>query len=368
MFSFLDNPDRPSSGVLLVNGLRSVLLVVFLLAHLAAKPTFAQDPRLRPIESSGSSANQRSGIPAPGHGHKRVVILTPAGVAQYGGSSRQGPAERTEADQQDEAEEEGNEGHESEEDGEESAHEPEEDGAETADEQENEEGADWIPGEISGELALVSDYAKRGISSTDHNPALQGGLSYSVDIGLESAEPYVGFWGSNVDFDDGGEATLELEFMFGLTGTVADLEWDIGAIRYHFPGASSDLNYDYWEYGVSLSYPLYQGLSLSGNYYYSPEYSGKTGQAHYLEAVLGWQRPMGPVVLGLQATTGHQWIEDNTLAGVKDRQDWSIGATLTIEKITLGVTYTDTNLSKQECFGGTNLCDPRAVFSLSTAF
>ncbi len=41
---------------------------------------------------------------------------------------------------------------------------------------------------------------------------------------------------------------------------------------------------------------------------------------------------------------------------------------LAIDKITLGIAYTDTNLGKSECFAGTNQCEPRAVFSIGAAF
>lgn len=70
----------------------------------------------------------------------------------------------------------------------------------------------------------------------------------------------------------------------------------------------------------------------------------------------------------LSAATGHQWIEDNAWAGIEDYQDWSAGVSVSYEAITVGLTYTDTSLSKSECFGGTNICDPRVVLHLAAAF
>ena len=108
------------------------------------------------------------------------------------------------------------------------------------------EAGEWFPGELSGDVALVSDYIDRGISNTDHNPAVQGGINYSLGLGFEDISVYAGFWGSNVDFDDGGEATVEIDAMFGLQGAIGGLNWDLGAVYYAYPGANHNLTYDYW--------------------------------------------------------------------------------------------------------------------------
>jgi uncharacterized protein (TIGR02001 family) len=228
--------------------------------------------------------------------------------------------------------------------------------------------ASWLPGEFCADVALVSDYIFRGITNTDHNPAIQGGLSYTVDVGLPFAQPYAAFWGSNVDFDDGGEATVEVDLSFGLTGTVAGVEWDLGGLYYAYPGARSNLHYNYWEVPLQLTYPIGDNFSLVGQYAFSPDYFGSSGRAHYLLAGGRWEQPIGPTTLAFEATTGHQWIADNAAYGVNDYQDWRVGLSLTIDKITLGIAYTDTTLSKSQCFAGTNQCEPRAVFSIGASF
>ncbi|MDD3529832.1 MAG: TorF family putative porin, partial [Gallionellaceae bacterium] len=47
------------------------------------------------------------------------------------------------------------------------------------------------PHSITGNLAFVSDYAFRGISQTDEDPAIQGGFDYAHASGF-----YLGVWGS----------------------------------------------------------------------------------------------------------------------------------------------------------------------------
>ena len=51
--------------------------------------------------------------------------------------------------------------------------------------------------EVSGNVALVSDYRFRGISQTGEDAAIQGGFDASFDTGL-----YIGTWASSVDFGD----------------------------------------------------------------------------------------------------------------------------------------------------------------------
>jgi uncharacterized protein (TIGR02001 family) len=233
----------------------------------------------------------------------------------------------------------------------------------------DDEEASGFPGEFAAEVGLVSDYVDRGISNSDGHAALQGGISYSIGTGIGDTAAYAGFWGSSVDFDDGGEATVELDWYFGLNGTVpgTELAWDVGGAYYTYPGASSTLDYDYWEIPVLLSHPLWENATVTGSYSFSPEYFGDAGRAHYVNAALSWDIPLKPVTFTLAAATGHQWIEDNAWAGVEDYQDWSVGLTVSYDAISVGLDYTDTNLSKSECFGGTTLCDPRLVLRVGAA-
>lgn len=66
----------------------------------------------------------------------------------------------------------------------------------------------------------------------------------------------------------------------------------------------------------------------------------------------------------LDAMTGYQWIEDNEQFGADDYQDFQVGLAVTYEGVEIGARYTGTSLSHKECFGGTNICEGRVVFSL----
>ena len=106
--------------------------------------------------------------------------------------------------------------------------------------------------EISGNVALTSDYRFRGISQSDEDIAVQGGF----DVGFEPGF-YIGTWGSSVDFDDSGNlGSLELDYYAGWAGNIGDSDVgiDVGYIYYDYPGDDGDSEGDYQEFYVGLSW------------------------------------------------------------------------------------------------------------------
>jgi len=241
---------------------------------------------------------------------------------------------------------------------------------EVDEEAEEEEGeSTWLYGEVG----VVSDYVDRGISNSDERPALQAGLTYEFDLGLDQeATGYLDLWGSNVDFDDGGEARVELDFSAGLAAPLGEsgFDVDVAATYIVYPGADSDLDYDYVEFPLALGYAVTDALSLGLGYIFSPDHSGDVGRAHYVEALAAWTLPWPgddwPVTL--DARLGRQWFESNSMAGLDDYLDWGIGLTTTVGPVDLGLHYTDTNLGRGDCYGGSDACDARLVLSAVARF
>jgi uncharacterized protein (TIGR02001 family) len=84
-------------------------------------------------------------------------------------------------------------------------------------------------------VGAVSDYRYRGISQSQLEPAIQGG----VDLGLPQGF-YVGAWASTIKWIDawGGDADVEVDLYGGWKGEVgAGLTLDVGALRYQYPDA-----------------------------------------------------------------------------------------------------------------------------------
>ena len=132
--------------------------------------------------------------------------------------------------------------------------------------------ADW-----SANISAVSDYTFNGVSQTQNDPALQGGVDKAFDNGT-----YAGTWASNVDF--GGDTNLEWDFYVGRyqmrTETVS-LDYGIAYYSYHGGDDSSDGNYPevYTKFGYASDYG-----SSELNFWYTWDYFG-TGAKHAIAMV-----------------------------------------------------------------------------------
>ena len=220
--------------------------------------------------------------------------------------------------------------------------------------------------EYSATTTLVTDYVFRGISNTDGDPAIQGSLDYSHDNGF-----YAGAWASNVKFrenagvdaaDTVDEASIEIDYYAGFASEFANgVAWDTGALLYTYPGAESDLEYDYWEAFGSLSY-AYEAVSLAPEVgvevYYSPEYFGEIGKTWYASGTLALALPNE---FGLGLTVGKQWFKDDSDL---DYSDWKVAIGRSLAGFDVELAYTDTDLDKSDC-DDTDICEGRVIFSVS---
>lgn len=205
---------------------------------------------------------------------------------------------------------------------------------------------------LSANVGLYTDYVYRGVSQSDEGPAVQGGFDVTHDSGL-----YAGVWASNVDFNDGDEATVETDFFVGYANEYNGLAYDLGVLYYAYPGADSDLDYNFWEFAAAVGYD-FGVASLSGSINYSPEFFGETGDAVYYAAAV--DVPL-PYEFNASAHIGHQTIDEGV-----DYTDWSLGLGYSLYDFDLSLTYTDTNLDEpDECADG---CSERLVFGVSRSF
>ncbi len=104
----------------------------------------------------------------------------------------------------------------------------------------------------SANVGLFSDYIFRGISFTDEKPAIQGGFDYAHSSGL-----YAGTWASNLSID--GETNIEIDIYGGFANEFGEsgIGYDVGMVRYIYPGTNSDQDIDYNEYYGGLSYSYF---------------------------------------------------------------------------------------------------------------
>lgn len=90
-------------------------------------------------------------------------------------------------------------------------------------------------------LGAVTDYRFRGISQTRLRPALQFGADLAHSSGF-----YIGTWGSTIKWidDAGGDADVEVDFYGGYKTNFGDFGFDIGVLRYLYPGSELPVNPD----------------------------------------------------------------------------------------------------------------------------
>lgn len=228
------------------------------------------------------------------------------------------------------------------------------------------------PHSFTGNVALVSDYVFRGISQTQHKPALQGGFDYSHASGF-----YLGTWASNVAWvkDTGFKdaSSLEMDFYGGYKFSFGELGFDVGALYYYYPGDKLP--------GVpnTNSTELYAGLSwkflslkyshaVSQNLFGWTNNGKKSGGSGYLDLTASFDLGDG---WGISGHVGHQKIKNFSGASYTD---WKLGVTKNLGFGTVGLAYTGTDAegscSKAQayCFDRKDVSKDRLVLSFSKSF
>ena len=214
-----------------------------------------------------------------------------------------------------------------------------------------------IPGEFSINVGFTNNYVFRGITQSDERWALQGGIDYSHDSGI-----YIGVWGSNVDFDDGGEAILEVDIYGGWAGEVDGVGIDVGALYYAYPGADSSLNYDYFELAASAGYD-FDVFRIGAGVAFSPDYFGASGT--FWRPFAETEIPL-PFEFALAGHVGYNSIEDEAAFGVPDYFDYGVSLGYNLYGFNLSVAWIDTDLDEPtEC---SVACDDQFVFTVSRSF
>jgi uncharacterized protein (TIGR02001 family) len=199
---------------------------------------------------------------------------------------------------------------------------------------------------INGSATVVSDYKFRGISQTDGNFAVQGGITVSHESGF-----YIGTWGSSIDdyVTAHGTAHQELDLIAGFKKTFDGTTFDIGAVYYVYPGtrlAGDPSSSDFIEPYVSLSHTL-GPVTAKVTANYAPKQKAlalnQTGPKldnFYLAGDLAAGIPDTPI--SLTGHIGHTWGPSWLSIG-KEYTDWSVGASYTYKALTFGVSYVDTD-------------------------
>ncbi|WP_395327383.1 TorF family putative porin [Novosphingobium sp. BL-8H] len=209
---------------------------------------------------------------------------------------------------------------------------------------------------VSGGVTLISDYRFRGISLTGKDPAIQGTINFAHKSGL-----YVGTWGSSLGLGDRYGPT-EVDLYGGWAGTIAKrTSLDVTMAYYSYPGGKRGgqgaAKIEYFETTARLSYDFGPVRTTVGSGY-SWDQAALGGDHLYLFGEAAAPVPGTPITL--KAHGGRSKGAISPKPG--GYYDWSLGADVTFDKLTLGLSYIDTNLSHG------NQADGAALVSLSAGF
>lgn len=180
------------------------------------------------------------------------------------------------------------------------------------------------PISISYNLAIVSDYRFRGLSLTNRDPAVQGGVDIAFSSGF-----FVGAWASNIA--DYGGSKVEVDVYAGYGGELAGLSYSAGAYAYLYPGGN-DVNYIELQSTLAKTVgPVTTTLTLA----YTPDQSNTTRDNFY--AALGADVAVADLPLTASFAIGRE------NGGYDAKWDWSAGLTWKLDLLELSASYVDSN-------------------------
>lgn len=208
--------------------------------------------------------------------------------------------------------------------------------------------------EISGNATLVTDYRFRGVTFSDEDIAIQGG----IDIGHESGF-YIGTWASSIE-DSALYGHTELDIYGGWSGEVASgVSVDVGLLYYVYPNGEDAVgDSDYFEPYASITAALGPVEATVGAAYAPEQGTALADDNIYVYGDLGTSIP--DTGISLAAHLGYS--EGSLDYGSGGYLDWSLGASYSYDILTLGVAYIDTDLPNAPGQDGA------VVFSLGASF
>jgi len=215
---------------------------------------------------------------------------------------------------------------------------------------------------ISGNATITSDYRFRGLSLSDGDFAIQGGIDAAHESGF-----YIGTWASSME-DSPTFGHTELDLYGGWAGEVTSgLELDVGLLYYIYPNGENGAAgpSDYFEPYASVSTTV-GPVQLSSGIAYAWDQSSLGDRDNvYIYTGISAGVPETPV--SLNASIG---LNDGSLGnpvgviGDNNYIDWKLGADLAVtENLTASMVYTDTDAPSVN-----NFTDSAVMFSLGVSF
>ena len=190
---------------------------------------------------------------------------------------------------------------------------------------------------LSVNVGAVTDYRYRGISQSRNDPAIQGGADFAHKSGF-----YIGTWASSIKWikDAGGDANAEVDLYGGYKFSAVGVGFDVGLLRYLYPGSGMPVNPDTTEVYVAGTWgpaTLKYSHAVTNLFGFSD-----SKNSYYVDLNATFELPW--YGLTLAPHVGHQRVHN---LGVASYTDWS----LTLAKdfgngISASLAYVDTDADK----------------------
>jgi len=180
---------------------------------------------------------------------------------------------------------------------------------------------------FSANIGITNNYVWRGITQTDDDFAVQGGVDVEFDNGLS-----FGAWASNVDW---GAGDIELDLYGSFAIPLTDMmSANFGGIVYLYPDQPSGFDANFFEFNGGLDFDL-GPAALSTSVAFSPDVGGDT--TWYFNAGLGV--PIGEYFELFGSVGYYEWET------IPDFIDYAMGVSATYENFTLSTYYAGTDIS-----------------------
>ncbi len=211
--------------------------------------------------------------------------------------------------------------------------------------------------------AFTTDYILRGISQTNHDPAVQGYFEGDYKA-TDWLTLYAGVWGSNVSFAD-----AEFDISGGGRFSYGNFGLDLGYVYYAYPTPTAGGNISYGEFYAKPSYKFTDWLSVGAQVIGGDNFGNGGLNAWYfagnVTVTLPQFMPLG-ITTSISGDVGRQTYDGGI--GFADYTTWDAGVAFNYKAITLDLRYYDTDVSAPtaaQCVGpGMDLCDARFVATL----
>jgi len=211
---------------------------------------------------------------------------------------------------------------------------------------------------ITGEASLVTDYVFRGISQSDENPAIQGGIDARFPNRMYAgifATNVKKLWG-NVYSQVGDEENFEYDLYLGYNDDFSvkghSVKYDIGLIRYGFDPDPDDLTWS----------EAYVGFGWGG---FTTKVSTAISGAPMGEYIEAAYRGNFIDLFDYRVHIGHYFL-NRTVRGFDEYTDMSAGISKSFGQISLGLTYFRNDRDGRARFGSP--ANDRIVLTVSAFF